>query len=113
MLTVEIVQFCVLSTVSAETPTMLSQSLQPAMNLSLCFLKFFVCWHSKKAKQIWRPTNLTNLSVLAASSITGNSEKGGDFFFEDDHFFGQRSTIFDVIDHYFMAAFTNFGRKLA
>ena len=36
--------------------------------------------------------------MLIASSITGDSEKGDDlFFFEDHHFFTQRNTISDVI----------------
>ena len=52
-----------------------------------------------------------NLFILIASSITSDSEKGDDLFFGDHHFFGQHYMISDVIDHYFMVAFTQFWLK--
>ena len=48
-----------------------------------------------------------NQFMLIAGSITGDSEKG-DNLSRDHHFFGQHKTISGVIDHYFMAAFTQF-----
>ena len=55
-----------------------------------------------------------NLFMLIASSITGESENVMSFFvvfFGDYHFFGHHNTISDVIDHYFMAVFTQFWLK--
>ena len=76
-----------------------------------CFPNFLVYWQSKRAKQILRHTSHMNLFILIASSIRGDSEKGGDLFFYEDHFSGQHNTISDVIDHYFIAAFTQFWLK--
>ena len=52
-----------------------------------------------------------NLFILIASSITGDNEKGDNLFFRRSPLFGQHNTISDVIDHYFMAAFTQFWLK--
>ena len=72
------------------------------------FPNLFVCWHSKRAKQILRYHSHMNLFILIASIITDDSKKGDNLFFGDHHFFGQYNTIFDVIDLYFMATFTQF-----
>ena len=85
-----------------------------ALNYALvhCFLNFFVCWHSKRAKQILRQNSHMNLFILIDSSITNDSEKDNDFSFSGDHhFFEQHNTISYVIDHYFMTAFTQFSLK--
>ena len=75
-----------------------------------CFPNSFVCCHSKKAKQFSRHNSHMNLFMLIASRVTGDSKKGNDFF-GGHHFYGQHNTISDVIDRYFMAAFTQFWLK--
>ena len=53
-----------------------------------------------------------NLFILIASNIASDRKKGDDLFcIGEHHFFGQHSTISDIINHYFMAAFTQFWLK--
>ena len=52
-----------------------------------------------------------NLFILITSSIIDDSEKDDDLIFGDHHSFGQHNMISDVIDPYFMEAFTQFWLK--
>ena len=45
------------------------------------FPKLFVCWHSKKVKQISQHNSQMNQFMLIASSIARDSEKGDDLSF--------------------------------
>ena len=49
-----------------------------------------------------------NLFIMTASSITVDSGKG-DIFIWSSPLFGQHNTSFKVIDHHFMAPFTQLG----
>ena len=53
-------------------------STTAAVGLGKCFLNFFVCWHSKKAKEISWHNSHRNLFMLIAGSITNNSEEDDD-----------------------------------
>ena len=52
-----------------------------------------------------------NLFILIASSMTGDGEKDDDLIFGDQHSFRQHNMISNVINHYFMTAFTQFRLK--
>ena len=77
----------VFQNVHAETAGFFFDLQMNSFTLFQCFPNFFVFWHSKKAKQIFRRNCHMNPLILIVNCITCDSEKGDCLFLWSSLFF--------------------------